>query len=223
MGVRLVVVDGHTLCRLGLRQIVSDQFDLEIVGEAPDGARGRQQVGTLAPDVAVIALSLPDGDGLRLAQEFRSLYPDVGVVVMAGTDSDEPLFRAMDVGASAFVTKSAEVPEILSAIRHAAVAPRSFTATGLAVALSRRRSEQVLLTPREQETLQHLKNGLSIAMIGQRMNLSHNTAKTYTARLYEKLGASNRTQALMTALRLGLISHDQNHDQNTELCVAMTR
>jgi DNA-binding NarL/FixJ family response regulator len=218
VGVRLVVVDGHTLCRLGLTHIVSDQFDLDIVGQASTGATGRHQVGMLAPDVVIIALSLPDGDGLRLAREFRSLYPDVGVVVMAGTDSDEPLFRAMDAGASAFVTKSAEVPEILSAIRHAAVAPHSFTATGLAGALNRRRTEQVLLTPREQETLQHLKNGLSIAAIGQRMNLSHNTAKTYTARLYEKLGASNRTQALMTALRLGLISHDQSN----ELCVAMT-
>ncbi|GAB3666078.1 response regulator transcription factor [Actinocorallia lasiicapitis] len=206
MSVRIVVIDGNTLSRHGLAQLVAEQKDLEIVGSAQDAARGRTQIGMLNPDVAVISLQLPDGDGLTLTADVRGLYPSTGVVVLGSLGNDNPLFRAMEASASAYVSKAAAAPEFLSAIRHAAVAPHSFTATGLADALRRRRAEEVLLTPREEETLRLLKEGLSIAAIARSMNLSHNTTKTYTARLYDKLGAGNRTQALMTALRLGLIS-----------------
>ncbi|HEX2313786.1 MAG TPA: LuxR C-terminal-related transcriptional regulator, partial [Thermomonospora sp.] len=98
--------------------------------------------------------------------------------------------------------------EIVAALRHAAVAPGSFTAAGLAQALARRRSGE-LLSPRERQVLTLLMDGRSIAAIASTMHLSHSTAKTYTARLYEKLGAANRTQAVMAALRMGLIRQDQ--------------
>ncbi|GAA3228509.1 response regulator transcription factor [Actinocorallia longicatena] len=208
MSVRIVVIDGNTLSRHGLAQVVTEQKDLVIAATAVDAAGGRTQIGMLRPEVAVVAQQLPDTDGLTLTAELRQLYPDLGVVVLGTGSSDSPLFRAMEAGASAYVAKSAAVPEFLSAIRHAAVAPQSFTAAELAAALRRRRTEAVLLTPREQETLRLLQEGLPIAAIARAMNLSHNTTKTYTARLYDKLGAGNRTQALMKALRLGLISHE---------------
>src|SRR5206468_4205574 len=125
----------------------------------------------------------------------------------AAVDHDAPLIRAMEAQASAYVARSAPVEEALAAIRHAAVAPDSFTASGLAAILGRRRTGE-LLSPREREVLALLIQGLSIAEIARAMHLSHSTAKTYTARLYEKLGAANRAQALMAALRLGLIRQD---------------
>ncbi|GAA2727102.1 response regulator transcription factor [Actinocorallia aurantiaca] len=205
MGFRLAVIDGHTLCRHGLAGVVEGHPDLEIVGEASSLAEGRAQVALHRPDTVVLAAALPDGDGLGLCREIRELHPDTGVVVMASSDDDAPLFRAMEAGASAHVSRSADLPELLAAIRHAAVAPGSFTARGLARALARRGTRERLLSPRELQTLQLMAQGLSIAEIGRRMHLSHSTAKTYTARIYDKLGAANRAQALMAALRLGLV------------------
>jgi len=102
------------------------------------------------------------------------------------------------------------VEEVLAAIRHAAVAASSFTAAGLAVALARRRSVQdrVALSPQQSEVLRLLSGGLSIPAIAMTMFISQSTAKTYVARLYEKLGVTNRAQALMAAVQLGLIQHE---------------
>src|SRR5216683_3268261 len=102
--------------------------------------------------------------------------------MLTSSGEDDLLFRALETGASAFVAKTAPVAEVIAAIRHAAVAASSFTAVGLAGALSRRRTA---------------------------MYVSQSTAKTYVARLYDKLGAANRSQALMTAVHLGLIGYEQ--------------
>ena len=117
---------------------------------------------------------------------------------------------ALETGVSAFVTKSAPVEEVLAAIRHAAVAASSFTAAGLAVALARRRAahDGVRLSPQLAEVLRLLSAGFSIPAIATTMFISQSTAKTYVARLYEKLGVTNRAQALMTAVQLGLIRHE---------------
>lgn len=208
MSIRLVVIDGHTLCRYGLAQVAEDQPDLELVGEAPTIESGHVQIDTFRPDVVVTDMALPDGEGLTLVRHLRQVHPTLGVVMTASADADEPMFRAMEAGASAYVAKSAPVPEILAAIRSAAVAPASFSACGLAEALGRRRTGELLLSPREKQVLSLLMDGLSIGAIARSMHLSHSTAKTYTARMYDKLGAANRTQALMKALRLGLIRPD---------------
>jgi DNA-binding NarL/FixJ family response regulator len=122
------------------------------------------------------------------------------------------LFRALETGVSAFVPKTAPVSELLTAIRHASVAALSFTAAGLAGALSRRRAvrTQMALSAREAEVLDLLHSGLSIPAMALRMYISPSTAKTYVSRLYEKLGAANRAQALMIAYRHGLIQFDND-------------
>jgi DNA-binding NarL/FixJ family response regulator len=122
------------------------------------------------------------------------------------------LFRALETGVSAFVPKTAPVQELLAAIRHASVAALSFTAAGLAMALSRRQAvrNQMALSVREAEVLELLHSGMSIPAIALRMYISPSTAKTYVSRLYEKLGAANRAQALMIAYRHGLIQFDND-------------
>jgi len=127
--------------------------------------------------------------------------------VLTSQDEDDVLFRALETGVSAFVAKTAGVDEILASIRHAAVAASSFTASGLAKAVARRRTTQqrLALSPREAEVLRLLGDGQSVPTIARAMFISQSTAKTYVARLYEKLGAANRAQALMTAVHHGLI------------------
>lgn len=174
-------------------------------------ADARRVVEETQPNVVTVDVALPDGDGLALARELRDRYADLGIVVLTSHGEDDILFRALETGASAFVAKNAPITEVLSAIRHAAVAASSFTATGLALALARRHrtTQRLTLSPRESEVLELLGSGMSIPAMARAMFVSQSTAKTYVARLYEKLGASNRAQALMTALRCGLLQTER--------------
>jgi DNA-binding NarL/FixJ family response regulator len=210
MTIRLAIVDGHTLTRYGLRQLVAEHDDVEVVGECGSAADAPGLIERERPDVITMDATLPDGDGMRLARDFRDRHADLGIVMLTSRGEDDLLFRALETGASAFVAKTAPVEEVITAIRHAAVAASSFTAAGLAVAISKRRahSERFALSQRENEVLGLLRDGLSVPAIALAMFISTSTAKTYVARLYDKLGAANRAQALMTAMRYGLISYD---------------
>jgi DNA-binding NarL/FixJ family response regulator len=212
MPIRLAIVDGHTLTRYGLRELILQYSDIEIVAECTSAGEASRVVGDVWPDVVTIDVALPDSDGLQLAREFRDRHAGLGIVILTSKGEDDVLFRALETGASAFVAKTAPVDEVISAIRHAAVAANSFTASGLAVAIARRRSaqERLALSPREAEVLGLLRDGLSIPAISMAMFISQSTTKTYVARLYEKLGAANRSQALMTAVRHGLIDSEQD-------------
>jgi DNA-binding NarL/FixJ family response regulator len=211
MPIHLAIVDGHTLTRYGLRELVAHHPDIEIVAECQSAAEAPAMVAATLPDVVTVDVTLPDGDGLRLARELRDRHADLGVVVLTSKQEDDVLFRALETGVSAFVAKSAPLEEVLAAIRHAAVAAASFTASGLAMAVARRRTmqERLSLSPRETEVLNLLHRGLSIPAIAVEMYISVSTAKTYVARLYDKLGAANRSQALMAALHHGLVHYQQ--------------
>lgn len=207
MPIRTVVVDAHPLTRYGLSVLAERHPDIEIVAESGSAVDAQQVIADADPDVVVIDIGLPDGDGLQLARALRDRDAALGIVVLTSSGQDDVLFRALDTGVSAFVVKSAPVDEVLGAIRHAAVAATSFTATGLVEALARRRAtdSRFPLSPRERQVLAYLMDGLSTPAIARAMFVSQSTAKTYVARLYDKLGANNRAQALMTALRNGLV------------------
>ena len=210
--IRLVIIDGHTLTRWGLRQLVAQHDDIEIVGECSSAADARAAVTESRPAVVTIDTVLPDADGLRLTRELRDADADLGIVVLSSEGADELLLRAMELGASAFVKKTAPVTEVLAAIRHAAVAAACFTASGLPEVLARRRlaRERFGLSPREMEVLRLLRNGMSVPAIAGTMFIAQSTAKTYVARIYDKLGAVNRAQALMIAAHHGLIRYEQD-------------
>ena len=155
MPIHLGIVDGQTLTRYGLRELVAQHSDIEIVAECQSAADAPAMIAAARPDVVTVDVVLPDGDGLRLAQQLRDRYADLGIVMLISRQEDDVLFRALETGVSAFVSKTAPLDEVLCAIRHAAVAPSSFTASGLATAVARRRSMQdrLTLSPRETEVL----------------------------------------------------------------------
>jgi DNA-binding NarL/FixJ family response regulator len=206
---RVLIIDAHPVTRCGLGRMAAEQPDLQVVGEAGSAAEAIALVAGLRPDVVTIGLSLPDRDGLDVVRELRDRNDRLGIVVLTSRGEDDVLFRALDTGASAFVSKSAAAPEILGAVRHAAVSASSFSAAGLAQALHRRNEKQArrpLLSPREAEVLALLQQGHSVPDVASTMFVSLSTAKTYVARLYDKLGATNRAQAMMAAVQLGVIS-----------------
>jgi DNA-binding NarL/FixJ family response regulator len=203
---RVVVVDGQSLIRQGLLHACEQDPLLHVIGEASTLADAEVLLKSEQPDVVLLDVTMPDGDGLDFACVLRKRHEDMGIVVLTMQADDNHLLRALEGGASAFISKSASSDEILAAIHYAAVAPNSFVAEGLAGAL-RRRSEgaRCNLTDREATVLDLLKDGLSVSAVAKRMYISESTAKTHVASLYQKLHASNRAQAIMTALNLGLI------------------
>lgn len=203
--VRLVVVDGATLVRVGFAAALSSYPDLTLAGAAVSAGEARAVIGRLEPDVVVLDAWLPDGDGLSLGAELREARPGMAVVLLAPPD-DELLFRALRAGLSAVVPRHGSVETLVAAVRHAAASPASFTAPGLAGAIRCRRGRSAALSPRELEILQHLDRNLSMATIAATLQLTESTVRTYVSRLYSKLGATSRGQALLAAAQRNLLS-----------------
>jgi len=205
----VLLVDDHELIRQGLRRAFERTGDFTVVGEAGSVADALALIEARQPNVVIFDVRLPDGSGLDAARKVRAQRPDVGIVVLTMYAGDEQLFGALEAGASAFVPKDAPAEDVVAAARHAAVSPRAFTASDLAEAMKRRLTPTgPQLSPREKEVLKLLADGLGVAAISKQLFISESTTKTHISKLYEKLGAANRAQALMTAMRLGLISHD---------------
>ena len=207
MAVRVLLVDDHALIREGLRRAFEQTDDLVVVAEAAGLGEALALERAYEPDVAVVDINLGDGSGIDFVHTMRERRPAMGLVVLTMYDGDEHVFAALEAGASAFVLKGAPAEEVVSAARRAAQSPTAFTAQDLAGAMRRRMQRPaVSLTPRESQILQLLGSGASIAEVAGALYISPSTAKTHMAKLYDKLGAGNRTQAVMAAVKLGLLS-----------------
>jgi DNA-binding NarL/FixJ family response regulator len=206
---RVLLVDDHELIREGLVRAFERSEDFEVAGQAASRSEALRMFAHLLPDVVVTDVRLPDGSGLDVVREIRSQGHDTGVVVLTMYAGDEQLFAALEAGASAFVAKDAPSDEVVAAARHALVSPRSFAAADLAGAMRRRMTPTgPQLTRREAEVLSLLARGFSVSAIGRAIFVSDSTAKTHISKIYEKLGASNRADAIMKAVRSGLLADD---------------
>jgi DNA-binding NarL/FixJ family response regulator len=213
--IRVLLVDDHDLIRQGLARAFERQDDFEICGEGASVAEALRQFASLAPDVVVTDVRLPDGVGFDLVRGIRQQGDDeTGIVVLTMYAGDEQLFAALEAGASAFVSKDVPADEVVSAARHAMVSPRSFAAGDLAGAMRRRMSPVgPRLTERESEVLSLLARGLGVSAIARSIFVSESTSKTHISKIYEKLGASNRADAIMKAVRSGLLARDLHEPQ----------
>lgn len=206
MPITVILVDDHELIRQGLRRSFERDEDFHVVAEAGTAADGARLVAEHHPQVVIIDVRLPDASGLDATRELRRAHPGLGIVVVTMYAGDEQVVGALDAGASAFVPKSAPASDVLAAARHAAAAPASFTAADLAGVVRRAAQPRVQLTAREREVLALLADGHAVAAIAKQLFISPSTAKSHIARLYEKLEVSNRAQAMVVAMRLGLLA-----------------
>ncbi len=205
----VLLVDDHELIRQGLVRAFERTNDFTVAGEAGTVSEGVALAGDLRPDVVVTDVRLPDGTGLDLVRKLRSQDSELGIVVLTMYAGDEQLFGALEAGASAFVSKDSPADDVVAAARHASVSPRSFAAADLAGAMRRRLTPTgPQLSPRESEVLELLADGHGVAAIARQLFVSESTAKTHISKIYEKLGAANRAQAISIAMRSGLLGTD---------------
>ncbi|RYB96370.1 response regulator transcription factor [Nocardioides glacieisoli] len=209
MGTTVLLVDDHELIRQGLARAFERDDEMSVVGQAGSLQEGVSAWETLQPDVVVTDLQLPDGHGLDVVRAIRATSDTTGVVVLTMHAGDDHIFAAMEAGASAFVGKDTRAAEVVSAAKHAAVAPRTFLCAGLSQAVMRRATSPAppKLSGREAEVLTLLADGLGTGEIASSLYMSESTAKTHITHIYQKLGAANRAQALVTAMRMGLLDH----------------
>lgn len=209
MGTTVLLVDDHELIRQGLARAFERDVDMTVVGQAGSVDEGIFFWAELQPDVVVTDLQMPGGSGLDVVRAIRAKSDTTGVVVLTMHAGDDQIFAAMEAGASAFVGKDTRATEVVSAAKHAAVAPRTFLCAGLSQAVVRRATSPAppKLSGREAEVLALLADGLGTGEIASSLFMSESTAKTHITHIYQKLGAANRAQALVTAMRLGLLDH----------------
>jgi DNA-binding NarL/FixJ family response regulator len=211
MTTTVLLVDDHELIREGLRRAFERDSSFEVVGEAGTVAQALATIRATTPDVVIMDVRLPDGNGLDAVRKLRQAGQHMGIVILTMYAGDQQLFEALEAGASSFVAKDAPAEEVLAAARHAATSPQSFSAADLANAMRRKLAPAgPQLSPREREVLRLLADGLAVSGIAKTLYISESTTKTHISKLYEKLGAGNRAQALMTAMRLGLITTDRS-------------
>ena len=204
MVVRLLIADPSTMVQMGYVAVFGPCPDIRIVGQAPSATQAQRLAQSLSPDVLLLDAALPGADPFSLGEGLRADAPRMGFVLVGPSD-DQMIFRALKERFSAYLPRTSGVDLFISAVRHAAAAPTAFTAPDLAAALAAQRAASAALSAREQEVLHHLRGSLSNAAIAERMQLTESTVRTYIGRLYDKLGARSRTEALAAAGERGLL------------------
>jgi DNA-binding NarL/FixJ family response regulator len=217
MSTRILLIDDQELLRMGFRMVLDAQSDLEVVGEAGDGAEGVKLAGELQPDVILMDVRMPGMDGVQATRALVSAGCRAHIIILTTFDLDEYAHAALRAGASGFLLKDAQPADLLSAIRavasgDAVVAPsttRRLLAT-IAHQLPTPGEEHgdprlSTLTPREREVLEAVARGLSNAEIAAALVLSEATVKTHVGRILAKLELRDRVQIVVYAYDHGLV------------------
>jgi DNA-binding NarL/FixJ family response regulator len=201
--IRLLIVDDHFVVRLGLASALNLEPDMEVVAEAKTGAEAVELFARHRPDVVIMDYQLPGMNGAEATAAIRSRFPDARVVVLSVYKGEEDVHRAVQAGASGYLPKSGEPDELLAAIRALHAGGRYFPkAINAALAARAARTE---LSDREREVLQMLVRGRSNKEIANGLGISENTVKVHATRVFEKLGVSDRLEAVTVAIQRGII------------------
>lgn len=209
--ISVFVADDHAIVREGLVQLLQLHPDLVVVGTCADGRESLRQIRQLQPDVAVLDISMPGLNGIEITAELQQLGLPVAVVILSMHASTEHVFRALEVGAKAYLQKESAAAEIADAIR-AAHGGRRYLGTKIAQVVADHVGQWVGKSPleslsrREREILQLVAEGQSSAQIGKLLSLSPKTVDTYRSRLMQKLGLADVVSLVKFAIQQGLIS-----------------
>jgi DNA-binding NarL/FixJ family response regulator len=214
---RVLICDDHQLFRRGLRMVLEDEHDIEVVAEAGDGDEVVQLARDHAPDVVVLDVRMPGRSGIDAAREIRAEQPGARILVLTISDDEDDLYEAIKAGANGYLLKEISIDEIGDAVRqiHAgqslispAMATKlldEFTAMVRKDEQPKEEVPQPRLTPREMEVLQHIAKGMNNRDIAEALFISENTVKNHVRNILEKLHLRSRMEAVIYAVRENLL------------------
>ncbi|MDH6226781.1 MULTISPECIES: response regulator [Streptomyces] len=210
---RILLADDHALVRRGVRLILDQEPDLEVVAEAGDGAEAVERARSQEVDLAVLDIAMPRMTGLQAARELAALRPDLRILMLTMHDNEQYFFQALKAGASGYVLKSVADRDLVAACR-AAIRDEPFLYPGAVTALIRHYLDRVrqgeeapgqILTPREEEVLKLVAEGHSSKEIAEMLFISVKTVQRHRANLLSKLGLRDRLELTRYAIRAGLV------------------
>ncbi|PTX91662.1 response regulator transcription factor [Opitutus sp. ER46] len=203
--IRILLVDDHIVMRMGLVTATSGEPDMEVIGEADDGVHALEAYRRHRPDVVVLDLRMPRMNGLETIRALRAEFPDARVLIFSNYASGDEVFQALSAGASGFVVKEMALERLLEAIR-AVHHGEHYIPPEISTRMNGRVLSQ--LSPRELEVLRLVAKGLSNKEIGAALQVVEGTVKIHVKSILAKLGVSDRTQAILAAVKRGIIQLD---------------
>ncbi|MFI8228734.1 response regulator [Streptomyces sp. NPDC085900] len=218
--IRVFLLDDHEVVRRGVHDLLDDEPDISVVGEAATAEQALVRVPALRPDVAVLDVRLPDGDGVSVCRELRSRMPELSCLMLTSFDDEEALLDSIMAGASGYVLKQIQGSDLVSAVRTVASGQSLLDPSATTRLMARLRHDQRQeeepdalpgLTDREREILALIGEGLTNRQIGQRLFLAEKTVKNHISRLLAKLGVERRIQAAVIATQAQDRLRQQGH------------
>jgi two-component system response regulator DegU len=215
MTIRLLLADDHRMLREGLRRSMTEE-GFDVVGEASDGAEAVALAGQLLPDVVLMDVTMPEVNGVEATRAIRQKHPQIRVVMLTMHADESVIASAIRAGASGYLVKDCSTDEIAATVRQAADDRQALSQDLAASMLNEVRKldspavaeADRVVTKREEEVLQLIADGCSTTEVATRLYISHKTVKNHLASIYQKLDARDRTQAVLRAVRMGIVRLD---------------
>ncbi len=209
--IRIVIADDHPIVRQGLATVLSQEEDLEVVGQAANGLEAVAQARELRPDIILMDLQMPKMDGVEAIQEIKMETSDIGIIILTTYDTDDYIFRGIEAGARGYLLKDSPPEEVLKAI-HTVHKGESMIQPRVASRLLDRFSQlshdsvpEEVLSPREVEVLQLIAKSAVNKEIANELFIGESTVKTHIIHIFNKLEVKGRTEAVAEAVRKGII------------------
>ncbi len=210
MTTRILIADDHGIVRGGLRLLLDRQPDLDVVGEAADGAEAVQLALTLRPDLAILDVSMPKLTGLQAAREIKAHAPEIDVLVLSMHDDERYVFEALKAGASGYVLKREADQDLVDAVRSIGRGEPFLTNAATETLVREWMADETTgprepLSPREQEVLKLIAEAHTNRQIGEILHLSEKTVESHRGNILRKLGMRDRVELVRYAIRRGLV------------------
>ena len=211
--IKVLIADDHPAFREGLSQLLRKQEDLEVIAEASDGQQAIELAKDLKPDVVLIDIAMPGINGIETAKQIKGICPQTAIVMLTAYDYQSYILACLQIRASGYLLKSSPVSEIVNAIRSAHSGHGVFNLKVLSAAMKRWAGEKKYegmaleqLYKRELQILRLVAKGMSNKEIAQQLFISERTVQTHVHRIFEKLGVSSRTEAVLCCVREGWLT-----------------
>ncbi|MEM8903911.1 MAG: response regulator transcription factor [Actinomycetota bacterium] len=210
--ITVLLVDDHPIVRAGIRQVVEADGDIDVVAEAGDGDEALVTARRSRPDVVLMDLRMHGLDGVSATREVRRELPDTQVLVLTTYETDDLIVGAVEAGAVGYLLKDTEPTDLRDAVRRAATGETVLSPPVAARLVRRLRGpDPTMLTPRELEILGHVAEGLTNAQIAEELHVGRATVKTHLLHIFDKLDVNDRTAAVATAFRRGILTPPSPH------------